>query len=169
VLSTVSVQAGVNSPTIQALKDTLPDLEEIDRTTTNAWEDDAFLAAVKATGRKKLVICGLVTSVCLAYPAVCAIADGYEVMFVEDAVGDLTKQIHGTAVLRMVKAGAVPTSTTAMMIEWFRDWADPRAPAMRDVLIPFTQEWSVLKRAPELSYEPVFPGARTSETVAGID
>jgi nicotinamidase-related amidase len=169
VLSTVSVQAGVNSPTIQALKDALADVEEIDRTTTNAWEDDTFLAAVRATGRRKLVMCGLVTSVCLAYPAVCAIADGYEVMFVEDAVGDLTKQIHDTAVLRMIQAGAVPTSTTAMMIEWFRDWADPRAPAMRDVLIPFAQAWSALKRAPEAPYEPVFPGARPSEPVARVE
>ena len=169
VLSTVSVRAGVNSPTIQSLKDLLPDVEEIDRTTTNAWEDEAFLTAVKSTGRRKLVFCGLVTSVCLAYPTVCALADGYEVMFVEDAVGDLTKQIHDTAVLRLVQAGAVPTSTTAMMLEWFRDWADPRGLAMRDVLIPFVQQWSALKKAPELFYEPVFPGARTSESVAGVD
>jgi hypothetical protein len=140
----------------------LPDVEEIDRNTTNAWEDKTFRAAVEATGRKKLVMAGLVTSVCLSYPTVCALAEGYEVMFVEDAVGDLTRQIHGTAVLRLIQAGAVPTSTTAMMIEWFRDWAGPRAPAMREVLIPFTQEWSALKKAPELFYEPVFPGARTA-------
>lgn len=158
VLSTVSVSAGVNSPTIQSLKDKLPDAQEIDRTTTNAWEDEAFLAAIKATGRKKLVMCGLVTSVCLAYPTVCALADGYEAMIVEDAVGDLTKQIHDTAVLRMIQAGAVPTSTSAMMIEWFRDWADPRAPAMREVLVPWVTEWTPLKQTPELSYEPVFPG-----------
>jgi hypothetical protein len=162
ILSTVSVEAGVNGPTIKSLKDKLPEIEAIDRNTTNAWEDEAFLAAVQASGRKKLVMAGLVTSVCLAYPTVSALADGYEVMFGEDAVGDLTKQIHDTAVLRMIQAGAVPTSTTAMMIEWFRDWEDPRAPAMREVLIPFTQEWSELKKAPETSYEPVFPGARTT-------
>lgn len=158
VLSTVSVRTGLNSPTIQSLKDKLPDAQEIDRTTTNAWEDEAFLAAVKATGRKKLVMCGLVTSVCLAYPTVCALADGYEAMIVEDAVGDLTKQIHDTAVLRMAQAGAVPTSTSAMMIEWFRDWADPRASAMREVLVPWVTEWTPVKQAPQLSYEPVFPG-----------
>jgi nicotinamidase-related amidase len=162
ILSTVSVEAGVNSPTIKSLQDKLPEIEAIDRNTTNAWEDAAFLAAVKASGRKKLVMCGLVTSVCLAYPTVSALADGYEVTFVEDAVGDLTKQIHDTAVLRMIQAGAVPNSTTAVMIEWFRDWTDPRAPAMRDVLIPFIQEWSALKKEPEPSYEPIFPGARTT-------
>jgi len=162
VLSTVSVADGVNSPTIESLKHVLQDVEEIDRHTTNAWEDEAFLAAVKATGRTKLVMCGLVTSVCLSYPTVSALADGYEVMFVEDAVGDLTKQIHDTAVLRMIQAGAVPNSTSATMIEWFRDWHSPLAPAFRDVLIPWVQEWSALQKAPEFSYEPVFPGPRTA-------
>jgi nicotinamidase-related amidase len=169
VLSTVSVRAGVNSPTIPSLKEVLPDNDEIDRTTTNAWEDEAFLAAVKATGRGKLVIAGLVTSVCLAYPVVCALADGYQVTFVEDAVGDLTKQIHDTAVLRMIQAGGVPNSTSALMIEWFRDWADPRGAAMREVLIPWSEEWATLKKAPEVSYDWVFPGARTSGSVAGVD
>jgi nicotinamidase-related amidase len=169
VLSTVSVRAGVNSPTIASLKEQLPDNDEIDRTTTNAWEDEAFLAAVKATGRTKLVIAGLVTSVCLAYPVVCALAHGYQVTFVEDAVGDLTKQIHDTAVLRMIQAGGVPNSTSAMMIEWFRDWADPRGAAMREVLIPWSQEWATLKKAPEVSYDWVFPGARTSASITGVD
>jgi hypothetical protein len=100
---------------------------------------------------------GLVTSVCLAYPTVCALADGYQVMFAEDAVGDLTKKMHDTAVLRMIQAGAVPTSTPAMMIEWFRDWAGPRAPAMREVFYPWEAEWGALKKAPEDHYEPVFP------------
>jgi nicotinamidase-related amidase len=168
VLSTVSVRAGVNGPTIPSLKDVLPDLVEIDRNSTNAWEDEKFLAVVKATGRKKLVLCGLVTSVCLAYPSVCALADGYEVMFVEDAVGDLTKQIHDTAVQRLIQAGAVPTSTSAMMIEWFRDWEDRRAPAMREVLGPWVREWTALKNEPELSHEWMFPGARTSAP-AGVN
>ena len=166
VLSTVSVRAGVNSPTIESLKQLLPAVGEIDRNTTNAWEDQAFRSAVAETGRRKLVMGGLVTSVCLTYPTVCALADGYQVMFAEDAVGDLTKQIHNTAVLRMTQAGAVPTSTSAMMIEWFRDWEDPRAPAMREVLIPWVQEWSALKKAPESSYEPVFPGTRTANVAA---
>jgi nicotinamidase-related amidase len=161
ILSTVSVTAGVNSPTLPSLKAKLPTLAEIDRTTTNAWEDQAFLEAVRATGRRRLVMAGLVTSVCLAYPAVSALADGYDVTFVEDAVGDLTKQIHDTAVLRLLAAGAIPNSTSATMIEWFRDWADPRAAAIREVLAPWVQEWSALKKAPEF-YEPVFPGAGAS-------
>lgn len=162
VLSTVSVADGVNSPTLPSLKEMLPEHEEIDRSTLDSWEDEAFVAAVKATGRKRLVMCGLVTSVCLAYPIASAIADGYEVMFVEDAVGDLTKQIHNTAVRRLIQAGAIPNSTSAMMLEWFRDWHSPLAPAMREVLPPWTVEWSALEQAPELSYELVFPGARAA-------
>jgi hypothetical protein len=55
------------------------------------------------------------------------------------------------------------------MIEWFRDWADPRGAAMREVLIPWSEEWATLKRAPEVSYDWVFPGARTSASIAGVD
>src|SRR5882724_6604193 len=80
VLSTVGVEMGVNEPTLASLKAALPNVEEIERSSMNAWEDPAFLDAVKATGRKRLVMGGIVTSICLAYPAVDALADGYEVM-----------------------------------------------------------------------------------------
>src|SRR5262245_35726984 len=87
VLSTVAVKMGVESPTVAALKAELPGVPEIDRTSMNAWEDAAFVNAVKATGRDKLVMCGIVTSVCLMFPALAALAEGYDVAFVEDAVG----------------------------------------------------------------------------------
>jgi nicotinamidase-related amidase len=163
VLSTVGVEMGVNGPTIPSVKEKLAESEEIDRSSTNAWEDQAFLAAVEATGRKRLVMAGIVTSVCLAFAAVCALADGYEVMFVEDAVGDLTKETHDQAVLRLIQAGAVPNTTTSLMIEWFRDWKSPRASQMREVLPPYLERWTALKREPEF-HEPTPPAAR-----AGVD
>jgi nicotinamidase-related amidase len=149
VLSTVGVEMGVNTPTIKSIKDALPDVEEIDRSQMNAWEDPAFLAAVKATGRRKLVMAGIVTSVCLAFAAVDALADGYEVAFVEDAVADATKEIHDTAVLRLANAGAVPNTTVAMMAEWFRDWKSPVSDAARELWVPYKEEWAALKRAPK--------------------
>lgn len=149
VLSTVGVEMGVNTPTISALRAELPDVEEIDRSQMNAWEDAAFVEAVKATGRKKLVMGGLVTSVCLAYPAVHAMADGYEVAIVADAVGDATKEIHDTAMLRLVQAGAVPMTTTAMMAEFFRDWKSPLSDAARELFVPYKEEWAALKRDPK--------------------
>jgi nicotinamidase-related amidase len=78
VLSTVAVEMGINQPTVPSLRAALPDVKPIDRTERNAWKDAAFLDAVKATGRRKLVMCGISTSVCLAYPAVSALAEGYE-------------------------------------------------------------------------------------------
>jgi nicotinamidase-related amidase len=79
---------GVREPTIPALTAELPDVAPVDRHTQNAWESPEVVEAVKATGRQRLVIGGTVTSVCLAQVAVSALADGYEVMFIEDAVGD---------------------------------------------------------------------------------
>jgi len=149
VLSTVAVKMGVNKPTIQSLKSALSTVDEIDRNSMNAWEDPAFLAAVQRTGRKKLVMGGIVTSVCLAYPVVGALADGYEVCFIEDAVGDMYKQLHETAVLRLAHAGAVPNTTIAMISEWFRDWTSPLADPARKIFVPYLNEMAALRKTPE--------------------
>jgi len=116
-------------------------------------EDPAFLDAVKATGRKRLVMCGLVTSICLAYSAVSALADGYEVAFVANAVADTTKEQHDTALVRLAHAGAIPNTSPAIISEWFRDWNLPSADVVRRIYPPFFEEWAALKRAPE-HYEP---------------
>jgi nicotinamidase-related amidase len=149
VLSTVGVEMGANDPTLPSLTAVLPDVEVIDRSQMNAWEDPAFVEAVKATGRTKLVMGGIVTSVCLAFPAVSALADGYEVTFIEDAVGDSTKESHDTAVTRLAHAGAVPNTTLAMMAEWFRDWKSPLADHARELWVPYREEWAALTAAPE--------------------
>jgi len=93
ILSTVGVEMGVNGSTIPSLRTALPNVKEIDRSNMNAWEDAKFVAAVKATGRKRLVMGGIVTSVCLAFAASDALADGFEVSFVVDAVGDTYKGV----------------------------------------------------------------------------
>jgi nicotinamidase-related amidase len=149
VLSTVGVGMGLNGPTISSLQSVLPNVKAIDRTTTNAWEDPAFRAAVETTGRKRLVMGGIVTSVCLTYPAVSALADGYEVSFIEDAVADMYKEMHDTAVLRLAHAGAIPNTTKAMITEWFRDLKSTFADAVRDVYVPYFAQLAPLKKAPE--------------------
>src|ERR1700722_622656 len=88
VLSTIGVEMGVRESTISVLTAQIPNVTPIDRHTQNAWESPEFVESVKVTGRQRLVIGGIVTSVCLAQVAVSAMADGYDVMFVEDAVGD---------------------------------------------------------------------------------
>jgi nicotinamidase-related amidase len=150
ILSTVGVEMRVNQPTIASLRAALPGVEDIDRSTMNAWEDAGFLAAVKATGKQRLVMAGIATSVCLAYPVVSALADGYEVAFVVDAVGDSYKELHDTAVLRLTHAGAVPNTTLPMMAEWFRDWKSSLADQARKHFVPYYEELAALKRAPEL-------------------
>jgi nicotinamidase-related amidase len=118
LVSTVGVQIGLGRPTIPSLLAALPDVEPIDRSIMNAWDDPAVLEAVEAIGRRIWVMAGIVTSVGLTYPALCALADGYDVCFIEDAVADITDPFHQGAVARLVRAGAVPRSTQALISGW---------------------------------------------------
>jgi nicotinamidase-related amidase len=145
ILSTVGVQMGVNQPTIASLRNEIPNVPEIDRSSMDSWADRGFVEAVKKTGRKRLVMSGIITEVCLAYPVVAALKDGYEVSIVTDAAGGSTRETHDMAVLRMIQAGAVPNTTVAMITEWFSDWAGPLAPAAREVIVPFLKETAILQ------------------------
>jgi nicotinamidase-related amidase len=122
VLSTVAAES-FSGPLLPPLADVFPDRRIVDRTTMNAWEDVAFVEAVKATGRKKLVIAGLWTEVCVVLPALSALAQGYEVYVVTDASGGVTPQAHEHAVQRMIQAGAVPVTWVQVLLEFQRDWA----------------------------------------------
>ena len=122
ILTTVAAQtfSGALLPEIQAL---FPDQVPIDRTTMNSWEDKRFNAAVTGYGRKKIVIAGLWTEVCVCFPAVEAIAEGYDVHVPTDSCGDVTVEAHERAVQRAIQAGVVPMTTLQVMFEWQRDWA----------------------------------------------
>ncbi len=122
VLSTVNVTTGLNKPMIHQITDVFPEVPQIDRTTLNAWEDERFQAAVRATGRKKLIMCAIWTEVCLAFPALSALRDGYEVYPVVDAVGGTSKPAHHAGLKRMQQAGAQPTTWTQLICELQRDW-----------------------------------------------
>jgi nicotinamidase-related amidase len=134
VLSTVGVAYGLNGPTLPSILSELDGIEPIDRSSMNAFEDDAFRTAVKATGRKRLIIAGLHTEICLTFATVQALKDGYDAMFVTDAVGGRSQVAHRTAIERLSHAGAVPTTALAVNTELFRDWASPVAGAARDVI-----------------------------------
>jgi nicotinamidase-related amidase len=134
VLSTVGVKYGINGPTHASILSDLPGIEVIDRTSMNAFEDRAFRDAVKKTGRKRLIFGGLHTEICLTFAVVQALKDGYEGMFVTDAVGGRSASAHRTAIERMAHAGAVPNTALAVVTELFRDWASPLAGAARDVI-----------------------------------
>ncbi|MDO1449700.1 hydrolase [Rhodocytophaga aerolata] len=95
----------------------------IDRTTMNAWEDANAYKAITGKGKKKLVIAGLWTSVCIVGPVLSALADGYDVYVITDASGDVSKEAHEMAIQRMLKAGAKPMTATQYVLELQRDWA----------------------------------------------
>jgi len=108
---------------IKGLQDVFPEQVPIDRTFINTWQDERVVAEVKKSGRKKLVMAGLWTEICLAMPTIQAIGDGYEVFIVTDASGGVSLEAHEMAVRRLVMAGAVPVTWIAVMGEWQRDWA----------------------------------------------
>ncbi|MBL5859196.1 hydrolase [Serratia fonticola] len=100
-----------------------PELTPIERTSMNSWEDAAFVKAVEATGRKKLVISALWTEVCLTFPALMALEAGYEVYVVTDTSGGTSVDAHERAIDRMVQAGAVTVTWQQVLLEYQRDWA----------------------------------------------
>jgi len=122
ILSTVETKgfSGYMWPQLQAQ---FPDKTPIERSTMNAWDDENFVAAIKATGRKKIVLAGLWTQACVTYPSIQAIADGFEVYVVEDLCGDLDVSTHDAAMRRIEQVGAKPVTWVQVMLEWQRDWA----------------------------------------------
>ena len=140
VLSTVGVGFGFNGPTLPGVLAELEGIDVIDRTSMNAFEDTAFRAAVEATGRKRLIIAGLHTEICLTFASVQALKDGYEVLYVTDAVGGRSEVAHRTAIERLAHAGAVPTTALAVVTELFRDWAGPLAGGAQDVIYWYFSE-----------------------------
>lgn len=95
----------------------------IDRTSMNTWEDEAAYKAIKATNRKKIVLAGLWTGVCIVGPALSALAEGHEVFVITDACGDVSAEAHERAVQRMVHAGVRPITAVQYVLELQRDWA----------------------------------------------
>src|SRR5438309_10888341 len=122
VHSTINVKTGRGQPTLPPLAEVLTDNPPVDRTMTNAWEDPAFLSAVRATGRRKLIICALWTEICMAFPALDAMREGYEVYPVVDAIGGTSVEAHRAGLERVVQAGGKPTSWVALAGEVQRDW-----------------------------------------------
>ena len=120
--STVNVKTGLNKPPIVQLRKVLKDVSTIDRTSINSWEDVEFVKAVKAAGRKKLIMTALWTEACLTFPALDAIREGYEVYVVVDAVGGTSVTAHESALRRIEQAGGKMVSWPQLLCELQRDW-----------------------------------------------
>lgn len=122
VLSTVETKSfsGYLWPQLVAV---YPDQRPIERSSMNAWEDNNYVAAIERTGRKKIVMAGLWTEVCVCFPAIQAMEAGYEVYVVADACGDVNQIAHDMAMQRIIQAGAVPVTWLQVLLEFQRDWA----------------------------------------------
>jgi nicotinamidase-related amidase len=114
VHSTVNVASGQGQPTIPELAGLLENDKPLDRTTVNSWEDTEFLEAVRATGRRKLIFCALWTEVCMAFTALDALREGYEVYPVVDAIGGTSLEAHCAGLERVVQAGGQPISWVSL-------------------------------------------------------
>jgi nicotinamidase-related amidase len=136
VHSTVNVASGQVQPTLPQLAELLEDDPPLDRTTVNSWEDTEFVQALRATGRRKLVLCALWTEVCMAFAALDALREGYDVYPVVDAIGGTSPEAHRAGLERVVQAGAQPISWVSLACELQRDWARlETVPAIVDIVL----------------------------------
>lgn len=134
IVTTVAVGMGVHQPTVDVIARELPGVTEIDRTGVNSWEDADFRAAIEATGRRKIVMAGLWTEVCLAFPTLDMLLEGYEIYPVVDAVGGVSQVTHQAAIERMTQAGAQPITSLSFGCELMRNWARPDADRYRTII-----------------------------------
>ncbi len=134
--------------TYPELLDVFPDHQLLERTSMNSWDDQKVRDALKANGRKKVVVSGLWTEVCNNSFALCAMAEGdYEIYMVADASGGTSKEAHDYAMQRMVQAGVVPVTWQQVLLEWQRDWAhrdtyDAVMKLVKEHSAPTVWEWT---------------------------
>ena len=136
VHSTVNVASGQVGDTLPELAELLADDPPLDRTTVNSWEDTEFVQAVRATGRRKLIFCALWTEVCMAFAALDAMREGYEVYPVVDAIGGTSLEAHRAGLDRVIQAGGQPISWVSLACELQRDWARTETvPAIVEIVL----------------------------------
>ena len=123
IITTVETDS-FSGKTYPEILDVFPNHQILERTSMNSWDDQKVRDALKANGRKKVIVAGLWTEVCNTTFALCAMLDGdYEIYMVADASGGTSKDAHDFAMQRMVQAGAVPVTWQQVLLEWQRDWA----------------------------------------------
>jgi len=122
VITSVAAKS-FSGPIFTEITDVFPNEKIIDRTTMNTWEDANAYKAITGKGKKKIVFAGLWTEVCIVGPVLSAIAEGYDVYFISDACGGVSREAHDMAVMRMIQAGAQPMTSLQYMLELQRDWA----------------------------------------------
>lgn len=123
VLTTVEAES-FSGKMLEELLDVFPGKTPIERSGMNSWDFEEFRNAIRATGKKNIIISGLWTEVCVAWPTLTMLNEGYNIFVVEDACGGVDKTIHHAAMRRMEQAGAIPVTAMQMILEFQRDWAN---------------------------------------------
>lgn len=145
VITTASVPQGPNGPLIPEIHQNAPHAKYVARRgEINAWDNPDFVAAVKATGRKTLIIAGTITSVCMAFPAISAVAEGYKVFVVVDASGTYSKMAQEITLARVVQAGVVPMDTAAVASELQKTWHREDALQWAEIYTKIFPEYQLL-------------------------
>jgi nicotinamidase-related amidase len=145
VITTASVPQGPNGPLIPEIHQNATHAQYVARKgEINAWDNPDFVAAVKATGRKTLIIAGTITSVCMAFPAISAVQDGYKVFAVVDASGTYSKMAQEITLARVVQAGVVPMDTAAVASELQKTWNRPGAQQWAEVYTKIFPAYALL-------------------------
>lgn len=117
------------------LMDIFPGQQPIERSSMNSWDDADFRQAVEATGRKNIIISGLWTEVCVTWPTLNMLNEGYNIYVVEDACGATSQLAQDAAIRRCIQAGAIPMTAIATVLEFQRDWANrEHYDALMDIL-----------------------------------
>ncbi len=145
VITTASVPQGPNGPLIPEIHANAPHARYVARKgEINAWDNPDFVAAVKATGRKTLIIAGTITSVCMAFPAIAAVHEGYKVFAVIDASGTYSKMAQEITLARVVQAGVIPMDTAAVASELQKTWNRPDAQEWAEVYTKIFPPYALL-------------------------
>jgi nicotinamidase-related amidase len=122
ILTTVA-EKSFSGPMFSEITDAFPGQKMLDRTSMNTWEDAAVIDRINEIGKKRIVLSGLWTGVCIVGPALSALDQGFEVYVIADACGDVSAEAHNRAMDRMVQAGAQPMTSLQYLLELQRDWA----------------------------------------------
>jgi nicotinamidase-related amidase len=157
VITTASVPQGPNGPLIPEIHQNAPHAQYVARKgEINAWDNRDFVEAVKATGRKTLIIAGTITSVCMAFPAIAAAHDGYKVFAVIDASGTYSKMAEEITLARIVQAGVVPIDMAAVASELQKTWNRPDAQEWAEVYTKIFPAYALLIESYAKAQEVVF-------------
>jgi nicotinamidase-related amidase len=154
VITTSSVPDGPNGPPMPELKEAAPHAHYVPRHgEVNAWDNEAFVKAVRDTGKKTLIMAGVWTSVCVMFPALDATAAGFKVYAVMDASGDPSEMASRTTLARFVQAGVVPTTVNAVVSEIHRTWNRPEAAELAQLYTMYAPNYRAVMESYQMAQQ----------------